>query len=50
MRLMLRQVIAVMWEGRIRNAIVSAGVMSNLANRSKPITAVGLELSYFSSE
>lgn len=39
-----------MWEGRIRNMLVSLGLMSNLANRSKPITAVGLELSYFSSE
>lgn len=43
-------VIALMWEGRIRNALVSFGIMSNLANRSKPITAVGVELSYFSSE
>ncbi|KAH8118329.1 mitochondrial distribution and morphology protein 10 [Phellopilus nigrolimitatus] len=42
--------IALMWEGRIRNALVSFGVISNLVNRSKPITAVGLELSYFSSE
>lgn len=39
-----------MWEGRIRNALVSFGVISNLVNRSKPITAVGLELAYFSSE
>ncbi|KAI5125028.1 hypothetical protein M0805_007452 [Coniferiporia weirii] len=49
-RLSTSSVIAVMWEGRIRNALVSCGVMSNLANRSKPITAVGLELAYFSSE
>ncbi|THH03589.1 hypothetical protein EW145_g6161 [Phellinidium pouzarii] len=49
-RLSTTSVIAVMWEGRIRNALVSCGVMSNLTNRSKPITAVGLELAYFSSE
>ncbi|EJD01213.1 mitochondrial distribution and morphology protein 10 [Fomitiporia mediterranea MF3/22] len=41
---------AFMWEGRIRNALVSFGVISNLVNRSKPITAIGLELAYFSSE
>ena len=46
----LFQNVALMWEGRIRNALVSFGIISNLVNRSKPITAVGLELAYFSSE
>jgi mitochondrial distribution and morphology protein 10 len=38
-----------MWEGRIRNLLVSLGVVSNLSSRSKPIKTIGLELSYFSS-
>lgn len=39
-----------MWEGRIRNLLISLGVASNLSNRSKPIKSIGVELSYFSSE
>ena len=39
-----------MWEGRIRNLLVSLGITANLSSRAKPIKAVGLELSYFSSE
>lgn len=39
-----------MWEGRIRNLLVSLGVVSNFSSRGKPIKAIGLELSYFSSE
>lgn len=39
-----------MWESRIKNVLVSLGVVSNLASGSKPIRAVGLEMSYFSSE
>ena len=39
-----------MWEGRVRNLLVSLGVVSNLAWTAKPIKAIGLELSYFSSE
>jgi mitochondrial distribution and morphology protein 10 len=38
-----------MWEGRVRNMLVSLGITSNLSSRVKPIRAVGLELSYFSS-
>lgn len=38
-----------MWEGRLRNMLVSLGVVSDLSSRSKPIKAIGLELSYFSS-
>ena len=38
-----------MWEGRVKNLLVSLGVVSDLTNRSKPIRAVGLELAYFSS-
>ncbi|KAI0693583.1 mitochondrial distribution and morphology protein 10 [Cytidiella melzeri] len=41
--------VSVMWEGRIRNMLVSLGITSNLSSRAKPIKAVGLELSYFSS-
>jgi distribution and morphology protein 10 len=39
-----------MWEGRLRNMLVSLGVVSDFTNRTKPIKAVGLELSYFSSD
>ncbi|OCH84173.1 mitochondrial distribution and morphology protein 10 [Obba rivulosa] len=41
--------ISLLWEGRLRNILVSLGVVSNLSSRSKPIKAIGLELSYFSS-
>ncbi|KAF8897336.1 mitochondrial distribution and morphology protein 10 [Infundibulicybe gibba] len=41
--------VSLMWEGRIRNMLVSLGVISDFSSRSKPIKAVGLELSYFSS-
>jgi len=41
--------ISLMWEGRLRNMLVSLGIVSNLSSRSKPIKAVGLELAYFSS-
>lgn len=44
------QDMAFLWEGRLRNALVSMGVISNLSNRSRPIAAIGLELAYFSSE
>ncbi|KAF7794530.1 hypothetical protein EIP86_005664 [Pleurotus ostreatoroseus] len=42
--------VSLMWEGRVRNLLVSLGVVSNLARTAKPIKAIGLELSYFSSE
>ncbi|KII95385.1 hypothetical protein PLICRDRAFT_34235 [Plicaturopsis crispa FD-325 SS-3] len=42
--------VSLMWEGRLRNMLVSLGVVSDFSSRSKPIKAVGLELSYFSSE
>jgi distribution and morphology protein 10 len=38
-----------MWEGRIRHMLVGLGVVSDLSNRTKPIKAIGLEVSYFSS-
>ncbi|EPQ59366.1 mitochondrial distribution and morphology protein 10 [Gloeophyllum trabeum ATCC 11539] len=41
--------VSLMWEGRLRNMLVSLGIVSNLSSRSKPIKAVGLELAYFSS-
>lgn len=41
---------ALMWEGRLQNVLVNLGFMSNLSDRSKPISAIGLELAYFSSE
>lgn len=46
----LVQDVSLMWEGRIRNLLVSLGVVSNLSSLGKPIKAIGLELSYFSSE
>ncbi|KDQ64687.1 hypothetical protein JAAARDRAFT_117525 [Jaapia argillacea MUCL 33604] len=41
--------VSLMWEGRLRNLIVSLGIVSNLSSRAKPIKTIGLELSYFSS-
>jgi mitochondrial distribution and morphology protein 10 len=46
----LIQNVSIMWEGRIRSMLVSLGVVSDFSNRLKPIKAVGVELSYFSSE
>lgn len=43
------QDVSLMWEGRLRNMLISLGVVSDFSNRSKPIKAIGLELSYFSS-
>ncbi|KAF8211334.1 mitochondrial distribution and morphology protein 10 [Mycena galopus ATCC 62051] len=42
--------VSLMWEGRLRNMLVSLGVVSDFTNRTKPIRAIGLELSYFSSD
>ncbi|KAJ7117402.1 mitochondrial distribution and morphology protein 10 [Mycena crocata] len=42
--------VSLMWEGRLRNMLISLGVVSDFSNRTKPIKAVGLELSYFSSD
>lgn len=41
--------VSLMGEGRIRNLLVSLGLVSNLSRPAKPIKAIGLELSYFSS-
>ena len=41
---------SLLWEGRLRKVLVGLGVVSNLANRSEPIKAMGLELAYFTSE
>ncbi|OBZ76117.1 Mitochondrial distribution and morphology protein 10 [Grifola frondosa] len=41
--------VSLLWEGRVRNILVSLGVVSNLSSRSKPIKTIGVELSYFSS-
>jgi len=41
---------SLLWEGRLRRVLVGLGVVSNLANRSEPIKAMGLELVYFTSE
>ncbi|KAH7904141.1 hypothetical protein BJ138DRAFT_1073677 [Hygrophoropsis aurantiaca] len=41
--------VSLMWEGRIKQMLVSLGVVSDLSSRSKPIKAIGLELSYFST-
>ncbi|KAF5363363.1 hypothetical protein D9756_000870 [Leucocoprinus leucothites] len=42
--------VSLLWEGRIRNMLVGLGLVSDLSSRAKPIKAIGLELSYFSSE
>ncbi|KAG8969976.1 Mitochondrial distribution and morphology protein 10 [Tulasnella sp. 419] len=42
--------VSIMWEGRLRNTLVSLGVVSDFANRSRPIRSIGLEIAYFSSE
>jgi len=42
--------VSLMWEGRLRNMLVSLGVVSDLSSRSKFIKALGLEVAYFSSE
>ncbi|KAF9057398.1 mitochondrial distribution and morphology protein 10 [Panaeolus papilionaceus] len=42
--------VALMWEGRLRNMLVSLGVVSDLSSRTKPIKALGLEVAFFSSE
>ncbi|KAJ7228861.1 mitochondrial distribution and morphology protein 10 [Mycena pura] len=42
--------VSLMWEGRVRHMLVSLGVVSDFSNRTKPIKAIGLELSYFSSD
>ncbi|KAF9563656.1 mitochondrial distribution and morphology protein 10 [Agrocybe pediades] len=42
--------VSLMWEGRLRNMLVSLGVVSDLSSRAKPIKALGLEVAYFSSE
>ncbi|KAJ7699877.1 mitochondrial distribution and morphology protein 10 [Mycena rosella] len=47
---MVHQDVSLMWEGRLRNMLVSLGVVSDFSNRTKPIKAIGLELSYFSSD
>ncbi|KAK7060292.1 Mitochondrial distribution and morphology protein 10 [Paramarasmius palmivorus] len=39
--------VSIMWEGRIRNMLISLGVVSG---RGQPIRAVGVELNYFSSD
>ncbi|KIY73417.1 mitochondrial distribution and morphology protein 10 [Cylindrobasidium torrendii FP15055 ss-10] len=42
--------ISIMWEGRLRNTLVSLGIVSDFSNRAKPLKAIGLEVSYFGSE
>ncbi|PPQ99904.1 hypothetical protein CVT24_009585 [Panaeolus cyanescens] len=42
--------LALMWEGRLRNMLVSLGIVSDLSSRTKPIKALGLEVAFFSSE
>ncbi|KAG1753836.1 uncharacterized protein EDB91DRAFT_419653 [Suillus paluster] len=41
--------VSLMWEGRLKQMLVSLGFVSDLSSRSKPIKAIGLELSYFST-
>lgn len=42
--------VSLMWEGRIGQTLISLGVTSDFSNKSKPISALGLELAYFSSD
>lgn len=39
-----------MWEGRVGQTLISLGAKSDFSNKSKPISALGLELAYFSSD
>lgn len=48
-RMSTKNNVALLWEGRLKQMLVSLGVISDLSSRSKPITAIGLELSYFST-
>jgi len=41
--------VSLMWEGRLQNMLLSLGVVSDFSSRSKPIKAIGLEVSYFSA-
>lgn len=41
--------ISLMWEGRLRNSLISAGCRGNLHNRARPVSSIGLEIMYFSS-
>ncbi|WVQ84224.1 mitochondrial distribution and morphology protein 10 [Cryptococcus sp. DSM 104549] len=40
--------IALLYEARIRDCLVSVGVISDLTSRQRPIRSVGLEVQYFS--
>ncbi|KAI9574943.1 hypothetical protein HD554DRAFT_2012043 [Boletus coccyginus] len=48
-RISTNNTVSLLWEGRFKQMLVSLGVVSDLTSRSKPITAIGLELSYFST-
>ncbi|WVO18603.1 mitochondrial distribution and morphology protein 10 [Cryptococcus depauperatus] len=40
--------ISLLYEARIKNCLVSAGVISNLTDKKRPIKSIGLEVQYFS--
>ncbi|KAJ4472282.1 mitochondrial distribution and morphology protein 10 [Lentinula aciculospora] len=44
--------VAILWEGRMRNMLISLGVIADFSSqgRVKPIRAMGMELAYFSSD
>ncbi|KAH7879538.1 mitochondrial distribution and morphology protein 10 [Lentinula edodes] len=44
--------VAILWEGRMRNMLISLGVIADFSSQSrvKPIRAMGMELAYFSSD
>ncbi|KAF8559021.1 mitochondrial distribution and morphology protein 10 [Imleria badia] len=48
-RISTNNTVSLLWEGRLKQMLVSLGVVSDLSSRSKPIKAIGLELSYFST-
>lgn len=48
-RLSTNAEIALLWEGRLRNVLVSLGVVADLSSRIKPVRALGVDIQYFSS-
>lgn len=41
--------VSLLWEGRLRNCLVSIGVRADLSNRNMPLRGVGMEVMYFGS-
>lgn len=41
--------VSLLWEGKLRNCLVSVGVRADLSSRNMPLRGVGMEVMYFSS-